>query len=608
MTGRPTKAIDAALRAASPAVPGDGRARRALATHDVCRIALGLLLLTSVPAACGGGARDAGGSGGSSGAAGRPGGPPLGRGTGAAGGDTSPAASGGAGAAGGSAAAGGSSLGGARGVAFEGAPIFTRVPRLTVAQWERAVADVLRFTSSANLAQGFATPRTGAAADFDNNERLLFVDQQAQQDFETGAEKVAALATADAGALARVYAGTDASGFVRALGRRAFRRPLTPDEQKAYEGIFAAGEQLYGAGFANGAALVIRALLQAPAFLYRAELGPAGQPLDGYEIASKLSFSLLGTTPSDELLDDAAAGKLDTVDGLEGATRAMLERPDAVQVMRDFHGQLYHLDIYGLLVRTGLASDTRSELAETSRRFFDEIFARGEGLSAILTSTRYFVGPALATAYGVTPPSSPSMIDERVLDASRIGYFMQIPFLLAAGRDDGPDSIRRGDALAEDVLCLDLAPHATSLPPIPALAQGQTNRQRIEQLTAGCPGCHGDYIDPLGFAFEGFDGLGQPRTNDNGVLVNTAGRYPFEDGTSAFADARELMRALADAPQAHRCYARKLASYALGRDIVQVDRPWVESLAQVSRERSLKEMIVSLVRAPAFRMRPDGMP
>ena len=74
-------------------------------------------------------------------------------------------------------------------------------------------------------------------------------------------------------------------------------------------------------------------MLASPKFLYRSELGPAGQPLDGYEIASKLSFWLLGTTPSDELLDTAAAGGLDAVDGVESAARAMLEQPGAVEVM-----------------------------------------------------------------------------------------------------------------------------------------------------------------------------------------------------------------------------------------------------------------------------------
>jgi len=502
-----------------------------------------------------------------------------GAGTGGMGGNAgvdggAPAGSGGTG-------SGGQPPGGSNSINLDGSPIYTRIQRLTNGQWERAVTDVLRLASPANFPRDFSTPASGGGTDFANNEKLLFVDLQAQLDFEAGSEKAAAVATGSADALARLYAGTDAPGFVRTVGRRAFRRPLTTDEQAKYQDVFALGERLYGAGFANGAALVIRALLQSPKFLYRSELGAAGAPLDGYELASKLSFLLLGTTPSDELLDAAAAGALDAVDGLERAARAMLEQPAAVEIMRDFHGQLYRLALYDDINRTDVPASIESELAETSHRFFDAVFTSGEGLRAILTSA---------------------------LDSSRIGYFMQVPFLLLNGREDGPDSIRRGAALADEVLCLDLVGHTVPLPPLPPLAAGQTNRDRVEKLTASCAGCHGDLINPLGFAFEGFDGLGQPRDLDNGVPVDTTGTFSFEGGTRRFADARELMRILADGTQAHTCYAKMLTGYALQRDVVEKDRPLLGDLATVSRERSLKDMVISLVRNPAFRLRAEGTP
>ena len=140
------------------------------------------------------------------------------------------------------------------------------------------------------------------------------------------------------------------------------------------------------------------------------------------------------------------------------------------------------------------------------------------------------------------------------------------------------------------------------------LAPGHTNRERVEALTASCGSCHSKYLDPLGFAFEGFDGMGRARDVDNGVPVDAPGSYPFEDGTRQFADARELMRIMADGTQAHTCYAKMLTGYALQRDIVTGDRPLLDELAGVSRERSLKEMVISLVRNPAFRLRQEGTP
>jgi hypothetical protein len=491
-------------------------------------------------------------------------------------------------------------------IPLDGSPLYTRVQRLTNAQWERAVTDVLRFAASANLAQGFATPAATAGTDFSNNEKRLYVDAQAELDFEAASEKAAGLATGTPDALTRLYAGTDAAGFVRTFGRRAFRRPLTADEETKYQRIFALGETFYGAGFANGAALVIRAMLQSPKFLYRSELGPAGAPLDGYEIASKLSFGLLGTTPSDELLDAAAAGALDSSDGIETAARAMLERPEAAGVMRDFHGQLYRLEAAGAVDRPSVPAALKPELAEASYRFFDAVFVGGEGLGAILTSTRAFVGPGLADSYGIQP--APAQIEERALDASRIGYFMQVPFLLVDGRDDGPDSIARGTALANEVLCIALPGHIAPALTLPPLAAGQTTRARVEAATATCTACHRDIVDALGFAFEGFDGLGRRRDVDNGVAVDASGSYAFGGVAQPFADARDLMRLLANDAQAHTCYAKMLTGYALQRDLVEADRPLLQDLGAVSRAQSLKAMIVSLVRSPAFRSRPGGAP
>jgi len=268
-----------------------------------------MVLVSLAALSCGGGKSVQSGSGGAvgSGSGGATGLAGAGGKAGATGGEGGRSATGAtAGAAGGSSGVGGRSPA-PPALTLDGSPIYTRVQRLTVAQWGRAVADILRVAPATPLTQSFKQAPLGKAQ-FTNNERFLEVDLQAEVDFEAGSEAAAALATGSANALARLYAGTDPAGFVRAVGRRAFRRPLTADEEARYQTVFALGERLYGTGFANGAALVVRAMLQSPSFLYRSELGASSQPLDGYEVASKLSFWLLGTTPDDQLLDAAGGG------------------------------------------------------------------------------------------------------------------------------------------------------------------------------------------------------------------------------------------------------------------------------------------------------------
>jgi hypothetical protein len=139
---------------------------------------------------------------------------------------------------------------------------------------------------------------------------------------------------------------------------------------------------------------------------------------------------------------------------------------------------------------------------------------------------------------------------------------------------------------------------------------GQTNREMITTLTGGCGRqCHTYYINPLGFAFESFDGMGRMRSIDNGKPVDTTGAYPFAEGYKPFANASELMQIMAGSKQAHACYAKKIASYALQRDVVASDQALLDALSQVSMAGgSIKKVMLALVETPAFRTRQGGKP
>ena len=68
------------------------------------------------------------------------------------------------------------------------------------------------------------------------------------------------------------------------------------------------------------------------------------------------------------------------------------------------------------------------------------------------------------------------------------------------------------------------------------------------------------------------------------------------------------MQIMADTTQAHTCYAKKVTGYALQRDVVEDDRPLLEELSEVSRNESLKALVIALVRNPAFRLRAEDTP
>ena len=496
---------------------------------------------------------------------------------------------------------------------LEGSPKYYSLVRLTNAQWARAVQDVLHLDAPSGLEQNFQSPVIGTT-DFSNNELVLDVNQESWASFQSAAEALATQVTATDAALAKVYGGTDAAGLIQALGRRVYRRPLTQSEQANYTNLFGQGASLMGtrSAFAKGASLVIRAMLQSPFFLYRVELGTKGTPLSGYEIATKLSLLLRDTTPSDSLLDSAAGpGKVDTADGAAALATTMLGEPPAAEVMRGFHAELYHFDRYAQISKLNVPAYSPSlnaELQDVSNLFFDGIFSQNLGLKEILTSTKGFVGPGTAALYGMSPPSNGYA--EQDLGPQRVGYFSQVPFLTLYAFNAEPDSIHRGVSMNLDVLCAKLGPPAIQLPSIPPLMAGQTNRQRIDGLTAGCGAqCHNQMINPLGFSFDHFDGMGQYRDTENGGLpIDASGKYGFLGGEKSFMNAADLMRVMAAESQTHLCYSKKLASFGLQRDIVTADMPLLSSLssASMSNNGSIKNVIVQLVRSDAFRTHGGG--
>ena len=495
-----------------------------------------------------------------------------------------------------------------RPVSMEGEPIYSRFVRLTNVQWENSVQDLLHLSAPTGLSDAFLDPVSGVT-DFDNNERVVIVDNTVWADFQTAAETLADQVTATDAALQQVQSGTDPDAFIRTFGRRAFRRDLTAAEVTSFQALYEEGSTSEGtqSAYTKGINWVIAAMLQSPHFLYRVEMGDDGAPLSGEEMATKLSLWLRDRTPSDAMLD--AAGSYATAEGAATQVEALLDDPATAAVISKFHGQLYKLELYENIRKdnvSGYSEALNAELKEASYKFFERIFNENLGVRDILTSKVGFAGRGLATIYGVSVQGSGV---QQVNLPDRTGYYTQSPFLTLYALNNDPDSIHRGVRINLDTLCADPGLPNAILPAIPALEEGQTNRARIVDLTEGCGMvCHGEIINPIGFAFEDFDGLGRYREEDNGSPVDTTGKYPFAEGVKEFANSTELMELIANGEQAHQCYAKKMAGYAVQRDLVEGERPLVVELGQVSQASgaSLKQIMLALVKSNSFRTHVGG--
>jgi hypothetical protein len=468
----------------------------------------------------------------------------------------------------------------------------TRFPKLSNEQWENTVRDLFYLDAPSGLAESIAPePADGG---YDNEAAAgQTVAGDAWQRYQSAAEALAKLVTDDAAKLAKlVPTSAPASGVERAratitdLGLRTYRRPLTTPELDAYVVLYDKGAALDTVdGFRGGMNLVIQTMLQSPHFLYRVE--SSAQPdgpriwLSGYEVATRLSYSLWNTTPPRELLDAAAAGQLASPDGVKARAVSMLGDPRASTMLERFHEQTFRTSVFGTQLKDPKFAfeAVAPVLAEEARLFIADVIAQGGGIREILTTPVAYVNEQTAPFYGLTGITG-SELRRVELDATRrVGLLSQVGFLAQTGARTLTDPVHRGLAILREVLCDDPDPP----PPIdittPVVPPGKTTRQTYEAATACGAGCHNTLINPPGFAFEHFDTVGRWRDDEGGLPIDTTGVFGARVGWTVeakhenppimleFDGAVDLVTQLSELDRTHECYARHLLEFVLAKPV-----------------------------------------
>jgi Protein of unknown function (DUF1592)/Protein of unknown function (DUF1588)/Protein of unknown function (DUF1595)/Protein of unknown function (DUF1587)/Protein of unknown function (DUF1585) len=491
----------------------------------------------------------------------------------------------------------------------------SRFYRLSHAQWENTVRDLLGLPAAPGLATTFSKD---AIDSFSNNGEALSVSDQLRLDYAQAAQTMAERISKDAAAVAHLIpagAPADAAGRARAfigeVGRRAHRRPLEDMEVAEYLALFqkAATIDPTADPFVAGVEIVLEAMLQSPHFLYRTELvtGEGRVRLDGYEVASKLSYALSNTMPDEALFAAAASHALDNTEGVSAEAKRML---DALGdgPSRLFHRELFALDDYAQIQKDAKIVPEYNERLPASMQkeaelFLGEVFKGDHGLTELLTAPFTFVDANLAPLYRVAAPAGTGFAKVDLDPKERAGFLTHLGFLTDFAGSVDPDIIHRGVFINERLLCVDLPPPATTTFPEPPMGL-PTNRERIEAITGkGTCGesCHGRWMNPAGIAFEHYDVLGRYRTMDNGHPVNSADTYPFPDGPKSYEDAIGFSRALAESKDAHHCYARNWLSYLEARTLRDEDSALVDWLAgQSSGGLSVKGLVLAVVTHDSF--------
>jgi hypothetical protein len=525
----------------------------------------------------------------------------------------------------GAAGTGVSGLAGTGGGAGTGAPL-PLVPgrsplrRLSRTEYDNTVRDLLGDTT--HPARQFE-PDT-LAEGFTNNADTQNVGTSLAQQYLTAAEALSVAATKNLAGLmgcdptSTAATGGDACvrGFLGRFGQRAWRRPLAPAELDALAAVYAKARGDFDVP--TSVQTVLQVFLTSPSFLYRVELGSpemraAGAkvvPLTSWELASRLSYFLLGSMPDDALFQAAASDSLRTPEQVAAQARRLLAGGNGAVTDRiaQFFTEWMHLVNVASMQKdkTAFPSFTptlgAAMLQETQTFVTRTIFGGPGDLTTLLTAPYTYATPEIASLYGGAAPAADGklMLDPK----QRAGLLTQPALLATFAKGDSTDPVHRGKFVFESVLCGSVPPPPpnVNITP-PAITPGTTARQRFAEHDSvqACALCH-KFMDPLGLAFENYDGIGKWRDTEGGKAIDASGMLTGTDVDGPFMGAVELAQRLAQSPRVSACAVRQLFRFGFGRFETPADGPTLDQLAgafQTSRQK-IVELLVSLTQVPAF--------
>jgi hypothetical protein len=434
--------------------------------------------------------------------------------------------------------------------------------------------------------------------------------------------------------------------LLEAFARRAFRRP--PDERtvnrlvKLTESVYSERGKTFEAGVAEG----MVAVLASPQFLFREETAePASgkEPypfVDQYSLASRLSYLLWSSTPDDELLNLAAAGKLRSnlspqmarmlkdsrseafvhnftgqwlrardIDEVPIEARAVLAReakrdPEADKARKRFRelndiseekltkdekDELATLrksfrNRFGRGVRAELTSDLRKAMRLETEDTFDYVLRQDRSLLELIDSDYTFLNEKLALHYGISNVVGQEM--RRVTlppESVRGGILTDGSVLAVTSNPTRTSPVKRGLFVLDNILGTPPPPPPPDLPPLEDAAKGLTNEvPTLREILAEhrknplCSSCH-NRMDPLGLALENFNAMGMWRDSEYNQPLDATGQLVTGE---KFSGVKELKHIIVKdySVDFYRTVTEKLLTYALGRGLDYYD---VETVDQI---------------------------
>jgi len=357
--------------------------------------------------------------------------------------------------------------------------------------------------------------------------------------------------------------------IIRSFATRAYRRPITDDEDAALNDVFLKSLES-GRSFTDSVKDALLVVLTSPQFLFITEISksPAPEPVTGYELASKLSYWLWNGPPDNKTLQLAAAGTLRQQ--LDAEVLRMAADPKFSRFTNEFASQWLSLDKFQVVevdrkLYPKLTRDVRTQLKQEPVEFVHYLIRNNLPVKNVVASDFVVANEATAQYYGLPTPLDTgfSFVPVKVERPDLGGVLTMAATMsgLSDGRESNP--VKRGAWMARKIIAEPPNDPPPNVPPLKDETKDLPLRERLElhRSAPACASCHSK-IDPWGVALEEFDAGGRMKTN------KADAHSTLPDGATV-AGIEDLKRHLAEdrIDQVAFSVLKHLETYAIGRSL-----------------------------------------
>lgn len=408
--------------------------------------------------------------------------------------------------------------------------------------------------------------------------------------------------------------------IITTFGLRAWRRPLT-DAEAARLVKLATPDSVLGDDAIAGVKVAIKGILSSLPFLYRLEIDAdpksmTARPLNGYELASRLSYLTWSTMPDDQLFSLAQTGELVKQEVLSAQLDRLLSDEKASRFVSSFAGQwlgMRDLEAHQVDMNAfpGWNEPLRQAMVQEGLLYFQEFLSGARPMRDFLTADVNFVSGPLGELYGMSGAPAAGQPPMKISDTTdaRRGFMGLASFLTFSSFPYRTAPTLRGKWVLANLLCETLPPPPPTVPELDdkatmMMAQSQNVRLRLEahRSNPDCASCHA-VLDPIGLGLENFDAVGRYRTKYlNGDSIDSSGVLPDKSTFKNLAELTTLLSNPADT-RLIDCASKTVMTYALSRGVVASDSPYLEKIRQTWKGGDVKTLLREIVLADTFRQR-----